>query len=111
MSPSAASNAAVAASEFKPVSADKMRTARARNLVFRVCTLVIRLPVTYPSFASDAVDNMFSTIFCAVPAFKRVEPATTSGPTTGTMLISAALVIGLFGTHVRATVSAPNERA
>ena len=66
MSPSAASKAAVAASESRPVSADKMRTARARNFVFRACTLVIRLPFTYPSFAKDDVDNMFSTIFCAV---------------------------------------------
>jgi hypothetical protein len=28
------------------------------------------------------VEIVFSTSFCAVPAFMRVEPAITSGPTT-----------------------------
>ena len=47
---------------------------------------------------------MFSTSFCAVPAFMRVEPAMTSGPTTGTIEISAALVIADPGTQVIAIV-------
>jgi len=47
---------------------------------------------------------MLSTIFCAVPAFIRVEPASTSGPTTGTIATSAARVISESGTQVTATV-------
>ena len=53
----------------------------------------------------------FSAILVAVPAFKRVEPAITSGPTTGTTLTSAALVIEEPGTQVTATVKAPSFRA
>ena len=43
------------------------------------------------------VDNMFSTIFCAVPAFMRVEPVTTSAPTSTT--------IGNVGCYVKAGCS------
>jgi hypothetical protein len=58
-----------------------------------------------------AVDSIFSTIFCAVPAFNLLEPVTTSGPTTGTMFNSAAAVMAEFGTQVRLIVKAPNPRA
>src|SRR2546430_14840671 len=54
---------------------------------------------------------MFRTIFCAVPALSLLEPVTTSGPTTGTILTSATLVIEDPGAQVTATVKAPNERA
>ena len=58
----------------------------------------MRLPLTYPSPTIVAVEIMFSTIFCAVPAFNRLDPVNTSGPTTGTMLNSATRVIGEAGT-------------
>src|SRR5215470_5531136 len=51
------------------------------------------------------VDSMLSTIFCAVPAFIRVDPASTSGPTTGTIATSATRVISESGTQVTGTVS------
>ena len=35
-----------------------------------------------------AVEIMFRTSFCAVPDFMRVEPLTTSGPTTAAMTTS-----------------------
>ena len=54
---------------------------------------------------------MLSTIFCAVPAFIRVEPASTSGPTTGTIATSTACAISDPGTQVTATVNAPSARA
>ena len=38
---------------------------------------------------------MFRIIFCAVPAFMRVEPEMTSGPTSATMAISAAAASGV----------------
>ena len=41
-----------------------------------------------------AVVSIFSTSFCAVPDFNRVEPVTTSGPTSGAIEISAALATG-----------------
>ena len=37
-----------------------------------------------------AVESMFNTSFCAVPAFMRVVPAMTSGPTSGAIAISTA---------------------
>ena len=37
---------------------------------------------------------MFRIIFCAVPAFMRVEPEMTSGPTSATMAMSAASASG-----------------
>ena len=54
---------------------------------------------------------MLSTIFCAVPDFIRVEPVSASGPTTGTMAISAAFVIGESGTQVIQAVKQPSSRA
>src|SRR6476661_4711347 len=57
------------------------------------------------------VDSMFRTIFCAVPAFMREEPATASGPTSVTIVIWAALASSDPGLHVTATVLAPRARA
>ena len=41
----------------------------------------MRLPYTLPSRIMAPVDSMLRIIFCAVPAFMRVEPVMTSGPT------------------------------
>ena len=49
---------------------------------------------------------MLRTIFSAVPAFIRDEPAITSGPTTGAIETSAAAAIRESGLHVTATVTA-----
>ena len=54
---------------------------------------------------------MLRTSFCAVPAFIRVDPASTSGPTTGTIGTSTARVMAESGTQVTATVKAPMARA
>ena len=45
---------------------------------------------TRPQRSIVAVDSMFKTAFCAVPAFMRVEPATISLPVTTAMGCSAA---------------------
>ncbi len=50
---------------------------------------------------------MFVTIFCAVAAFMRVEPETTSGPTSVTITMSAASAIGEFKLQVMQAVRAP----
>jgi len=54
---------------------------------------------------------MFSTIFCAVPAFKRVEPVRTSGPTSGAIKIFASRATGMLRLAVTATVVALRLRA
>src|SRR5471032_1813440 len=57
------------------------------------------------------VVSMFSTIFCAVPAFIRVDPESTSGPTSATISISAALPSSDLGLQTTAAVLAPFLRA
>ena len=56
-----------------------------------------------------AVESMFNTIFCAVPAFIRVDPATTSGPTSGTMGIATARASSESGVQLIPTVTAPSR--
>ncbi|MBW8702618.1 hypothetical protein MBT84_23770 [Streptomyces sp. MBT84] len=57
------------------------------------------------------VEIMLRTSFCAVPAFSRVEPVSSSGPATISMPWSAAAARGLSALHDRPTVSAPRARA
>ena len=47
-----------------------------------------------------AVVIMLSTSFCAVPAFMRVEPISTSGPTSGQTATSTGSVNSARGVHV-----------
>src|SRR6266705_2267194 len=54
---------------------------------------------------------MFSTIFCDVPAFSRVDPVTTSGPTSDEITIFASRATGMCRFDVIATVVAPRFRA
>ena len=54
---------------------------------------------------------MLSTIFCAVPAFIRDDPAITSGPTTGAILTTAVEAIRESGLQVTAIAAAPTCRA
>src|SRR3984885_16142388 len=54
---------------------------------------------------------MLSTIFCAVAAFMRVDPETTSGPTSATMQMSATPERGVLWLQVTAAVLAPRARA
>src|SRR5438445_9944515 len=57
------------------------------------------------------VESMFSTSFCAVPAFRREEPASTSGPTSVTIARCAAFSSGELRLQVTAIVLAPLRRA
>ena len=57
------------------------------------------------------VEIMLRIIFWAVPAFKRVEPVSTSGPTTGSMARSAAFPPRLPALHAMATVLQPRDLA
>ena len=64
-----------------------------------------------PRRTISAVEKALSASFCAVPAFRRVEPAMTSGPTGSTTAWSARCAIGEPGTQTTAPVSAPASRA
>ena len=58
--------------------------------------------------AIDAiVEIVFRTSFCAVPAFMRVEPAITSGPTSISMASSTCRVSSESRTHASPIVRAP----
>src|SRR5438132_3171163 len=59
-----------------------------------------------PSFPIDVVESMLRTSFVAVPAFIRLDPAMTSGPTSTTMAMSAARASAESGVHVIAMVAA-----
>ena len=64
-----------------------------------------------PNRVMARVVIMLQMSFCAVPAFMRVEPATTSGPTSATISMSAARPSGEPGLQVIPTVLAPRPRA
>ena len=54
---------------------------------------------------------MLSTSFCAVPAFRRVEPAMNSGPTSTSIGCSTAALSSEPALQASPTVSAPAARA
>ena len=55
---------------------------RALSLSSVATTSTIRLPKVLPSRIIATVEIVLSTSFCAVPALSRVQPETTSPPTT-----------------------------
>ena len=55
----------------------------------------------------EAVVSILSTSFWAVPDFKRLEPVSTSGPTTVSMAISTIFAIAEFGLLAIETVAEP----
>ena len=54
---------------------------------------------------------MLSTIFCAVPAFSRVDPPAISGPTTSSIATSSARESAAPALQLMPTVAAPTRRA
>ncbi len=59
----------------------------------------------------DAVVSMFRTIFVAVPALRRVEPAITSGPTAGAIVRSTKVCSSVRGSQVTKMIFEPARRA
>ena len=53
----------------------------------------------------EAVVSILSTSFWAVPDFKRLEPVSTSGPTTVSIAISTIFAIAEFGLLAIETVT------
>jgi hypothetical protein len=72
---------------------------------------IIRLPRVLPIRTIAPVVIMFRTSLVAVPAFSRVDPAMTSGPTKGAISRSTARPRGLGRLHAIPTVAAPRARA
>jgi hypothetical protein len=64
-----------------------------------------------PSLIIEIVEIMFRTSFWAVPAFSRVEPASTSGPTGTQISRSASAASSEPSTQTRQAVRAPADRA
>src|SRR2546427_567328 len=88
-----------------------IRTALAASFALRGCTSTIRLLYTLPNRAIVTVVSMLQISFCAVPAFIRVDPVSTSGPTSGVMAMPASCASSDPGTQVIATVAAPRRPA
>ena len=74
-----------ACSSVQPVASIVSRSARAMSFEFEARRSTIRLPKTLCSRTISALENVLSAIFCAVPAFKRVEPLMTSAPVASVM--------------------------
>ena len=96
---------------FTPAACSRMSTPRRTSFSFFRWTLTIRFPYTYPRRVMAPLESMFRIIFWAVPAFIRVEPEITSGPTSATIARSAAFSRGELRLQVTAIVLAPRRRA
>src|SRR5262249_44720776 len=79
--PDPASAASTSSSGF-PLASTTLRRARSRSFALSGTTPTISPAYVRPSRIIVAVEIAFRTSFCAVPAFNRVDPETTSGPTT-----------------------------
>src|SRR5438552_3915190 len=78
----------VASSRETPQTSITMRWLRSISLLFVARRSTMRLPYVLPSQIIAPVVMVFSTSLVAVPAFIRVEPVTTSGPTIGSVVTS-----------------------
>ena len=88
-----------------------MPTMRPRSFRLDGRRFTMRFPRTLPVFAIAQVETMLRTIFCALPALRRVDPATTSAPVSTTISTSASRAIAVVGLELRLAVFAPRARA
>ncbi len=84
---------------------------RRASFAFVPAAHTIRLEYVRPSRTIDAVERAFSTIFCALDALSRVEPAIASGPVFTSRRWSASGASGAAMLLLTRTVSAPAARA
>src|SRR6266850_998789 len=106
-----ARRACSAADTLFPLASARIRNARSASFSFVSIMSIIKFSYTCPSRAITAVLSMFNTIFCDVPAFSRVDPVSTSGPTSGAITIFASRAAAIRRLDVTATVNAPRARA
>ena len=78
----------------------RMRRARSRSLSLVARRSTMRLPQVLPSCTIVAVLIIFSAILVALPAFKRVLPVTTSGPTSNSTGKSTAWALASADSEV-----------
>ena len=90
-----------------PASSRSIRQLRIRSFSFDGRRLTIRLPSVLPICTIAPVEIMLRTILVAVPAFSRVEPEMTSGPTSGAMSMSTSSPSRLGRLQAMPTVAAP----
>src|SRR6266851_202625 len=107
----AARRACSAADTLFLLASARIRSARSASFSFVSIMSIIKFSYTCPSRAITAVLSMLSAIFCDVPAFSRVDPVNTSGPTSGAITIFASRPTGIRKFDVTATVVAPRFRA
>ena len=69
-----------------------IRSPRSRSLSLVAIRSTMRFPYTLPRRIIAPVVSMFSTSLVAVPAFRRVEPVSASGPTLGRITTSHVAV-------------------
>jgi hypothetical protein len=110
-SPSAASSSRPAAARSAPVADATIRRARSRSLALAARRSTMRLPKVRPVRTITSVDNALTMTFCTVPAFSRVEPASSSGPVGISTGRSTTEARGVPSSHTTATVSAPAAAA
>src|SRR5712691_5514897 len=107
-SPPACASACSTASADAPVASSTIRRTRPRSFSFAGETSTIRFPYVLPRRIIATVESVLSTSFCAVPAFRRVEPASSSGPTTIVIARSQSAASSESGAE---TTQAVNARA
>ena len=106
--PPAAIRSRRAASRSSPVTADTIRRLRSTSFRLTARRSTMRFPYTLPIRIITPVETVFSTIFVAVPAFSRVEPAIASGPVSTVISWSRWPTISSGGgVHERSPVPAP----
>ena len=88
-----------------------MRLVRALSFVLVARRSTIRLPKHLPRRTIAPVVSMFSTSLVAVPALSRVEPLSTSGPTTGRIIRSTCGSSSDSVLQTSPMVVAPTDRA
>ena len=93
------------------VAAATIRSARSFNFAEPARRSTIHGPKTLPEEAKAAVVIWFSATLVAVPAFNRVDPATTSGPVSRRTRISAVSSMPGDPLAVTSTVVAPRSPA
>ncbi len=79
-SPSQRANSARHSPASAPEACIRIVICRRASFAFVPAAHTIRLEYVRPSRTIDAVERAFSTIFCALDALSRVEPAIASGP-------------------------------
>jgi len=85
-----------------------MRSPRSRSLSLQAIKSTIKLPYARPIRIIAPVVMVLSTSFVAVPAFIRVDPVSTSGPTLGRISTSHVSASTCGGSeHESKPVSAP----